>query len=177
MAFHLVHDIETLNLDRGDPNVVAVGAVLVCEYTGLLHEPFYAALDYAHWDFSNVDPSTLHWWFQQSDAARRMTFNYEEATSLDNFELQVCGYYNRVAKENEIVGIWGNGSDFDNVMIKKFFGIRWSYKLDRCLRTLRALTPHIAKLPFDGIEHYALDDARNEAIDLYNRLGAIHNGH
>lgn len=177
MAFHLVHDIETLNLDRGNPNIVAVGAVLVCEHTGVLHEPFYASLHFTAIDFSNIDPHTFRWWMQQNNAAQALTFDSDKAYA-NEFGTAVRNYYGKVFAANEIIGVWGNGSDFDNVMIKKRFGATlWSYKLDRCLRTLRALTPHIVKPWFDGIEHYALDDARNEAIDLYNRLGAIHNGH
>lgn len=72
-----------------------------------------------------------------------------------------------------LCGVWGNGAAFDNVVLTNAFravGLQmpWSYRLDRCYRTLRALFEDIEAPPFVGVRHTALADALAQADHAQN---------
>lgn len=125
--------------------------------------------------------STVSWWMQQTEAARKVWWSKDTASlqdALSRFEIW--------AKKNcsDKIMMWGNGSDFDNVILGnayKAVGSRpfWSYGNHRCYRQLKSMVPkdmqndlwtkHAA-----GEHHNALDDARRQAlcaIDMMKFLG------
>lgn len=75
------------------------------------------------------------------------------------------------------VRIWGNGADFDNVILASVYkriGMEqpWLYRNNRCYRTLKALHPEI---PIErvGTHHNAVDDAESQARHLLAIMRSI----
>jgi hypothetical protein len=113
--------------------------------------------------FGDIDPDTVAWWMQQSDAARSVFKETEEHRSLSVALTQF----------NEFTGcryLWGNGNMFDNNIIRsalKNIGIAsaWRFWQDLDLRTLKRIAlkkePSIDLESFRklGIYHNALNDA------------------
>lgn len=76
------------------------------------------------------------------------------------------------------VRVWGNGSDFDNVILRNAYAAigstyPWRYNDNMCYRTIKNLAPDV-KMARQGVHHNALDDARSQALHLIaicNHLG------
>lgn len=120
-----------------------------------------------------VDASTILWWMQQSDAARKSTFEGAEI-DLVGACFQFADFVSRVSLHLEgNVAIWGNGATFDNVVIRSAFKAvhvaePWSFRNDKCYRTVINLLPEDRrpKLVRYGVWHNALDDAITQAVQL-----------
>lgn len=122
----------------------------------------------------DVDASTLLWWMQQSDQARKDTF-LGEAGGLE----QVLRAFNLWLDGGDAC-VWGNGATFDNVAIRSAMaetGIKplWSFRNDKCYRTVINLVPEHRRPPFErsGTAHNALDDAITQALYLQKVYKAI----
>lgn len=81
-------------------------------------------------------------------------------------------------KEHDPVGVWGNGSDFDNVLIAnacKAVGrpLPWKYYKNMCFRTMKNLFK--VKVDRSGTHHNAVDDAVYQMTVLkeINRVYAL----
>lgn len=112
-----------------------------------------------------ISPSTVQWWLQQTADAQRAVTNKDRAdvsSALANFS-------RFVGRQGECV-VWGNGSDFDNVILGSLyesFKLRkpWSYSKNRCFRTMKAAC--VGQKPERmGIHHNGLDDAVFQAMWL-----------
>ena len=158
-------DLETLSLQ---PNalILSIGAVRFGP-TGLGPEfsVVVAIDDYKKYKSSfDIDPGTVSWWLMQ-DLRARGALNRSLWTSLDLALFQL----NLFLKGAPVTGVWGNGAAFDNVVLRNAYTVirpdddPWSYKLDRCYRTLRSFAPHLTP-PNSGTAHVAVDDARSQAL-------------
>lgn len=120
--------------------------------------------------------STLAWWAEQSEEARKVLELSENSEESVHEMLLMLG---------EMLGpkpvIWGNGSSFDNVILRSLFdsyGVRapWSFKDDMDMRTICRLEPFIremipkatqkmigAEVVREGTHHNAADDAVYQA--------------
>jgi exodeoxyribonuclease VIII len=152
-------DLETMGTGANAP-IIAIGAVKF-DHRGII-EPFY----YSHTSLQScvdlgmtMDPGTVMWWMKQNDEARA-------AITKDNPTHIVAALQSFAEWCGRPAGVWGNGASFDNVLLANAFklaGIRqpWSYKADRCYRTVRALFPDINPPRNERLVlHNALDDAR-----------------
>ena len=119
-----------------------------------------------------IDASTILWWMKQSPNAREEIASkgmnlYDALYLLDGF---IDMHDN----------MWGNGSDFDNVILINAFkhcdiDLPWRHTNNRCYRTMKAMAPTI-KMNRVGIQHNALDDAKSQAlhlIDICKHLGIM----
>ena len=107
-----------------------------------------------------MSESTLMWWLSQSPEARKTVTEAKRLSLRDT--LEVVSHI-----LTEVEGVWGNGSDFDNVILSSLFAgecLRqpWHFALSRCVRTLRAQHPDRG-FDFKGIAHTALADAQHQA--------------
>lgn len=177
---HVMLDLETLGTGPRAA-VVAIGA---CEFdprgVGTQPDSFYRRVSLATaMAAGDVDPSTLLWWMQQSDAARKATFVGEAGSlesSLRAFNSWLDYIDNGGLAKN--VCVWGNGATFDNVVIRSAFkavGLdpHWSFRNDKCYRTVMNLVPDQGFVRH-GEAHNALDDAITQALYLqkvYKALG------
>lgn len=160
-------DIETLG-QGSFAAIISIGAVRFDVANGAIGDKFYSRVcPQSSVDAGmHIDTSTVLWWFKQGDAARA-EFNVPNPPKLKDVLLAFTGWMNRTPGEKRV---WGNGATFDNVIVTnayKLLGLErpWSYKGDRCYRTVRALFPDV-KMVDVGIAHRADHDAEAQARHL-----------
>lgn len=170
-------DLETLS-SAPDAAIVAIGAVTFNDGSipadDFIRQTFSVTIDArsAQRMGGRIDGDTVAWWLQQPDAARQALLATPEAagTALDLF-------HHWVRRQSSAPRIWGNGSSFDNVVLRQAFerahiDAPWAFRSDRCYRTLKSLRPDI---PFEphGTHHNALDDAFAQARHAERILAAM----
>jgi exodeoxyribonuclease VIII len=170
-GINVMLDLETLS-SASDAAIVAIGAVRftkegICQEDGA---KFYRTISAqsAQKAGGRIDGSTVLWWLQQSDAARK------ELTGDGNVLIEVAlKEFANWLRETAVEGVWGNGSDFDNVILGNAYALAmnwkqpWSHRSNRCYRTLKSLVT-AEEVPFvrSGVAHNALDDAITQADHL-----------
>lgn len=163
---HIMLDLETMSLAK-DAAIISIGAVKFDPNAGVLGDTFYkvVSLKSAQRAGGHIDAETVLWWMQQSDQARKALTGDDSVlteTALIEFAMWV--------RSTPLEAMWGNGSDFDNVVLENTYTrlnktTPWSYKVNRCYRTLSALCPNIKREQL-GTHHNALDDAISQAKHL-----------
>jgi hypothetical protein len=161
---HLMLDLETMG-KRAGCAIVSIGAVEFDIETGKFGREFYERVELQ--SCLNVglfvEASTVYWWMQQSDAARKEFCAEPKANikgaleRLDAF-MACLGDYQ----------IWGNGASFDlSILEAAYFAIGtgenlpWKFRNERDVRTLVSLAPIIKQnYPFIGTEHSPIDDCK-----------------
>lgn len=168
MSYPCMLDLETLGTA---PNsvIIAIGAVKF-DLDGV-KDQFYQVVDPASCvDIGlQIDASTVMWWMQQNTAARK-AFT-EKGVHIEVALSQFASWVD----ENDLV--WGNGSDFDNVLLAEAYKKAkieqpWKYFNNRCYRTMKNQFPQI-KLERKGTHHNAVDDAISQAEHLIKILNHI----
>lgn len=117
---------------------------------------------------------TMVWWLAQSDSARNVWQKNDQVkvklvTALYEFS-KFC------ALSENPVRIWGNGADYDNVVLRdcyETFNIKtpWQYRHNRCYRTIKALHNKAhTQMEREGTHHNGLDDAKSQALHLMKML-------
>ncbi|EJN3761520.1 3'-5' exoribonuclease [Escherichia coli] len=116
------------------------------------------------------DGDVIEWWLAQSSEARSAILVNQ--IPLDDALLQLREFIDENSGEF-FVRVWGNGASFDNVILRRSYerqGIPcpWRYCNDRDVRTIVDLGKAIdfdarTAIPFEGVRHNALDDARHQA--------------
>lgn len=161
---HAMVDLETLG-NTSDAVVLSIGAVLFSVERGIFGD-FYTTVDPQSCVAAGLtlSVSTIMWWMQQGDVARK-------AVRAPGVSLGAAlADFAEFLAEHKEVRVWGNGATFDNVILANAYGKAefkrpWSYKHDRCYRTLAAQHPDV-QIEYIGTAHNALDDARNQAQRL-----------
>lgn len=165
-------DLETL--DTGPRSIILSIGVVQFGSNGLGKE-FYAEVDYKSCVNAGLTQSieTVIWHMEQSDrvketlkacvSGRRARLNFC-LTQLQWFIGYTCGI------DVKDVKIWGNGSDFDNVILANAYKAveldpPWLFYNNRCYRTAKNILAG-PKLERSGTHHNALDDAKSQALHL-----------
>ena len=160
---HLMIDLETLGTEP-DSVILSIAGVAF-EPRGGLGREFEMGVDRQSCERLglSVDPETLGWWEQQPEAAREcLTGGFPLSEVLDQFEI----FYRMVDPDN----IWACSPAFDCVILEHASGVcnhelPWNYWEQRDVRTLRHL-PQWESADLNGVEHRALDDAREQALSV-----------
>ena len=162
-------DLETL--DTGPHStIVAIGAVRFDLSTPTGHwETFYTSVkpEQSMWG-RTLSGDTVLWWMKQSDAARA-AITTDDSASLD---VALEAFRSWAVLPNKIDEMWGNGSDFDNIILGNAYKalsyrLPWSYSQNRCFRTLKNLGIKLGSgegIKRVGTHHNALDDALYQAV-------------
>ena len=171
MATNVMVDLETMGNTPGCA-MISIGAVVFSENG--LGEEFYQTIDIedAMRCGLHVDGSTLKWWLQQNPKA--LAEAVTGAAPLREVLSEFSTWMNKLGT----VHLWGNGSDFDNVLISAAYAkvdmpLPWKFFNNRCYRTLKSLAPDV-KIERIGSHHNALDDARSQAhhaVKIIQHLG------
>ena len=155
-------DLETLGNKPGSV-IVAIGAVKFGH--GEILETFYERVDAESCVQLGLrmDVSTVLWWMNQSDAARK------EITQPGGQLSEVLLRFSSWVKDPD-AEVWGNGASFDNVLLSDAYDRAqlprpWTYRNDRCYRTVKSLHPEVP-MARGGTHHNALDDATAQALHL-----------
>lgn len=164
MSLPVVVDLETLGT-KPYSAILSIGAVEFDPIEGTLGREFYVVIDKESSLYFGleVDKSTEEWWAKQSPEAR--TVLSEKGVDLRTALTSFSEYFT-----NRDETLWGNGSDFDNVLLSSAYdkvGVAppWKYYNNRCYRTLKNMFPSI-KMKREGTYHNALDDAKSQAKHL-----------
>lgn len=170
---HVMLDLETMGTSPNAP-IVAIGAVFFDEYsvgTPPAHPSFYCqvSLQSSVDAGCTMDPDTVLWWLKQADDARKAVYDTEKALTL---EQALQSFSNWMTHNERAKYVWGNGSDFDNVILRGAYdkiglAAPWSKFNNRCYRTMKSRAPSV-KLVRSGTHHNALDDAISQANHLVN---------
>ncbi|EFC6930438.1 exonuclease [Escherichia coli] len=169
--YHLMIDLETMGTNTNAP-IVVIGAVFFDPQTGEIGPVFYIVISLT--DAMNTgaapDGGTIKWWLKQSSEARAaiLTDQVKLKDALSRFREFINEY-----SDEKFVQVWGNGATFDNAILRTSYErleipCPWRYHNDRDVRTIVELGKTIdfdAKtvIPFEGVRHNALDDARHQA--------------
>lgn len=171
VAIDIMLDIETLGTKPGSI-ILAIGAVRF-DAAGI-HDSFYAPIHPESCEEVGLkmEASTVCWWFQQSDEARKeaMAGKWSLIDALREFNSWVA----RNSPSGCPVHMWGNGAGFDNVLLRSAYEASkdskltppWDHWNDRCYRTMKNQFPHVPKPDRWGIHHKADDDAAYQAAHL-----------
>lgn len=173
-ANHIMLDLETL--DTGPRSVVtSIGAVVFRPDEAVLGDTFYVELTddlLAQQKLGRtINGDTVKWWMQQDPAAKKIFANPGMPGVRVNTVLGLDMFRKFVLEHESVDGMWGNGADFDNIILGSLYedyGLRkpWSYGNNRCFRTYKNHpgVPH--KYERTGTHHNALDDAITQAKHL-----------
>ncbi|HBB9146499.1 TPA: 3'-5' exoribonuclease [Escherichia coli] len=169
--YHLMIDLETMGTNTNAP-IVVIGAVFFDPQTGEIGPVFYIVISLA--DAMNTgavpDGGTIEWWLKQSSEARAaiLTDQVKLKDALSRFREFINGY-----SDEKFVQVWGNGATFDNAILRTSYErldipCPWRCYNDRDVRTIVELGKTIdfdarTVIPFEGVRHNALDDARHQA--------------
>ena len=171
---NIMVDLETVGV-RPSSGILSVGAVPF-NLDGIIFDPFYRKIDVSDSQMLGftTDESTMQWWNGQNDATREEAFSGTEGVR------EVILAFGDYIKKYGTIFLWGNGADFDNVLLTYHFnalGISqpWMFYNNRCFRTLKSLYPmiHYEK---PVIAHNALEDAKAQAIHAVKILNRIKTG-
>ncbi|MHC5351661.1 3'-5' exonuclease [Metapseudomonas furukawaii] len=178
-ATHYAVDLETMG--KGPKAaIVSIGCVRVEQGQiagGLYHR---IDLETAIAEGGEMDASTVQWWLRQSAEARIEVDGTDTTAVSLSFALHELAAFMAGGQSgpDEIL-VWGNGSSFDNVILRGAFErswltVPWKFWNDRDLRTLLAIFPEAkTAVTFEGTKHHALDDARHEARQLCHALALM----
>ena len=159
---HIMIDLETMST-KPNAAIVAIGAVEFSK-EGLGREFYVTVTLSSNEEYGrHVSASTIMWWLEQSNEARKELTNAKVGLQE---ALELFSVFVRSVKPT---GVWGNGAGFDNVVLREAYSAvftensePWPFYADRCYRTIRNLTDHRA-VKFDGEKHNALSDAKHQA--------------
>lgn len=156
---HLMLDLETMG-SKSNSAIVSIGAVEFDIETGKTGEEFYkvislqSAIDLG----LEMDASTVIWWMQQSDEARKdlcVPNRHHIAEVLNDFKW-FC--------KDKDYHVWGNSARFDCGILQNAYSklnqpVPWDFRKERDVRTLVSFAPSLKKtIPVPGTKHNALDD-------------------
>ncbi len=165
---HLMIDLETMGKNPDAP-IISIGAIFFDPQTGDMGPEFSKTID-LETAGGVIDRDTIKWWLKQSREAQSAIMTDE--IPLDDALLQLREFIDENSGEF-FVQVWGNGANFDNTILRRSYerqGIPcpWRYYNDRDVRTIVELGKAIdfdarTAIPFEGVRHNALDDARYQA--------------
>jgi len=165
---NLMIDLETLSC-QDDAVLLSIGACYFCIETGEIGETFHKAINIQNSinGKRTIDASTLLWWLEQGDDAKKVFNASKKADGLKIVMNQFAEFVKPNAKP------WGNGISFDLVKLKTAFKLcriktPWEFWNERDVRTIVEMGELLKinykkSYVFDGVEHDALDDARHQA--------------
>lgn len=175
-AIHVMLDLETLG-NGNDAAVWSIGAVKF-SLIDLKYERqnFYVTIDpeSAEAHGLKIDASTVKWWMRPELADARNILLDPPGIDLPT---ALIGFAEWLPPKEQLVGLWGNGATFDNVILRNAYkacqiACPWSFRVDRCFRTFNQMFP-MEGASRKGVAHSAIDDAMNQAdhlISLWERV-------
>lgn len=172
MAYaHIMLDLETLDLGPR-ATILSIGA---CEIAPKAkRETFYMVVPKLGQETRTTSPSTLNWWSQQNDEAKKVLAEHSTTTHTLAAVLEQFNEYcmSLITNQEEGVCIWSKGASFDIPILGSLLEEQgrkkpWLYHKEYCYRTMASLRPHIKATSNDKeVAHHALDDAIYQARHL-----------
>ncbi len=168
-------DLETMG-NKSNAAIVSIGAVEFNIETGETGREFYDVIDLQSCLDKGlmIQASTIYWWLQQSDEARKRICANGGDLSL---VLQRFTYWMEDCIDK--VKIWGNGARFDIGLLEDAYvacnlKTPWYFRSEMDVRTLVAFAPYIkANYSMIGVEHDPIDDCKHQigyCVEIWNLI-------
>jgi DNA polymerase III epsilon subunit-like protein len=166
---HAVVDLETLGTDPYAP-ILAIGACAFRVDDNVpITDAFYqaVALDSCLQLGLRPSASTIQWWMDQAEGARKAAFNDPQAVTLPLALDAFTDWLN-----SRPLKLWGNSARFDLGLLEAAYKacgkeVPWHFRDERCYRTIKTLPgARVIELERFGTHHNALDDALSQALHL-----------
>lgn len=163
-AEHVMLDLETLGTGN-DAVILSIGAV---KFTAdEITDRFHVAIDPVSCEQLGlkIDAATVLWWLGDDRAEARKSLAEHQKIDLPSALIGFTNWFNGAA------AIWGNGSTFDNVILRSAYkACHYDYPVrfwaDLCYRSVKNLVPEVELGTRVGIHHNAVDDAETQARHL-----------
>ena len=158
-------DLETMG-NGSNSAIIAIGAVSF-DKTGVKNKFYQQVNLQSSIDAGmEMDASTILWWLQQSDDARKAFEDNEKANDIS----QTLKMFSSFCSDEKVAGMWGNGAAFDNVLLSNAYRKceiiqPWKFWNDRCYRTIKNMF-FVEEFKRVGTHHNAVDDAESQALHL-----------
>jgi hypothetical protein len=168
-AVHVMLDLETWSTGS-DAAIISIGAVKFDPHGTDMIDRFHVGICPALADRRQIDPQTILWWM---DPERRDALDQWLAMRKVTLFDALYGFVQWFG--NKSLPVWGNGADFDNVILANAYRAcsiepPWKFSHNRCYRTLKNMYK-IAAIPHDG-KHDALNDATAQAVGVQSIVKA-----
>lgn len=156
-------DIETTATTQ-QAGIIAIAALEFDPERATFGESFCVAIDRESWKNMDFDVSrtTLNWWDKNQKAL-------EQINELPQFYLSdaLSGLNIFISKKRR-KHIWANSPRFDLAILEHAYkqlgqSHPWKYWDERCVRTVNAILPGIAKKVIRTNAHHPLDDCKYQA--------------
>lgn len=163
MITNLMLDLETTGTKPGCC-ILSVG--IAPFLTDIPQDTFYEAISHSSsrsYGFTD-SPDTLSWWDKQKPDIQAEAFS---GTRDLKAALESISFYMKCLGEPKEIIVWGNGKDFDNMILTEAFQrlgmkVPWDFRNNRCYRDLAAMYPMYPKEKIANA-HNALADALAQA--------------
>lgn len=167
-------DLETMGNKPNAP-IVSIGAVFFDPQIGDLGAEFYVAINLASSMDQGATPDgdTILWWLKQSSEARAAICT-DDTKHITEALSELSSFISRNSDNPRYMKVWGNGASFDNVILRSAYDragqtCPWQFCNDSDVRTMVLLGKELGfdpkrNMPFDGVAHNALADARHREI-------------
>lgn len=162
---HFMVDIETLgNTPRTPIVTLAIQEFGFDEHAGLYTTTESRYLEIKPDPRAVPDYSTIAWWMDQNEPARKAVIRaIEKGQSEESALHELSRFIHDLCPNRRNVRLWGNGATFDNVILDEAYRRNnitppWSYSGHRCYRTLVNMLPEKLEVPRTGNHHCASDD-------------------
>ena len=183
-SLHVFLDLESYGT-RSDAAVLAIGAVCVNMLGEELSRFKVLVAPKDALRYGTTDESTRKWWDEQSNDAKRLTFDPSCDEYLPSALIQFNAWY---AGLGTISGVWGNGPTSDCSWLRNAYravgglvsaGCPFDYWQERCVRTAREVglldgcPDYKYNNVFVGTPHNCVDDAAHQAtytVDFIRNL-------
>lgn len=167
MITHVSIDLETLDT-CSRATILSIGAVAVGENGQSLAPDFYRVCNTESQTGRTLSRSTVGWWENQSDEARKI---FDEAKTANHLIAALKEFRSWILQLPGEVQVWGNGATFDvGIIADAMWELQikepWDFWNIRDLRTLADLAYRYGfKNPPErvGTHHNAIDDARHQS--------------
>lgn len=178
----LMLDIETLG-NKNNFVITQIGAVAFDRTTGNTGPQFLYNIDIDD-SLKNgftIDGSTLMWWLEQDEAARKsITEGAKNAVRVDHALFEFRAFVQTL--QPSTLRIWGNGATFDISALKAYYyntgnkALPWKHTLERDVRTIVEFAPEIKTKwveNFQGVKHDPIADCKNQigyVCEILNKI-------
>lgn len=171
MNKHIMVDIESLGKTPGSI-ILSIGAVVFNPINGELGDEFYIEINSKSSTQAGLtsDASTLKWWSEQADDAAELLARCSSDQSID-LVIALAKFSGFIADKK--FDIWANSPSFDLLLLEAAYksvnaATPWKFWQERDCRTAVAIGRTFGidpkkELPFEGIPHHALSDAKHQA--------------
>lgn len=183
---HAMIDLETLST-RYDAAVISIGVAIFNDSKTLDSAGWALAPESIH---GHIDPKTVQWWTQQSEAAREFSFTGKYKSMTAGFELKT------LLAKHDVKEVWSKDPHFDHVILTSWWDrvaeiekftlgeFPYHYRAPRSYRTLEA---EVIRAGYDKdmweefnyVAHNPVEDAMTQAravIKMRQLIGSRHVG-